>query len=340
MNGRLENQEKIYTQIDKILKTLPKYVEDWYLMLRASNKTAATCQTYIRTVRQFLSSIDEDYNVSPEQITQDIVTRYFISIQTKQTNDGEIIKTSDSYRCGVHSCLSSLFKFLFKSGEIPCNYMDMIDRPKNQDLERINENRILLTTEDFQDIIDIIKIGIPGQKYEGVRGMLRERDLSMMLLLMFTGIRRTALVNINVDDVDLINHTLSVIDKGEKRRTCALSNEVVDTLSVWLQDREKILSILKKSSDALFINYDGDRISSKGVGDMCHRYTKYALGESISPHKLRAGFCSILYNETHDLEFVRRAVGHSDISTTQRYVVTDNQESLRANMIMENKLKV
>lgn len=340
MDGRLESQEKIYTQINNLLKDLPKYVEDWYLMLRASNKTAATCQTYIRTVRQFLLSIDEKCDVELSQITQDVVMKYFISIQTKQTNDGRTIKTSDSYRCGVHSCLSSFFRFLFKSGSIPCNYMDMIDRPKNQDLERINEHRVLLTTEDFQDIINTIKKGVPGQKYEGIRGMLRERDLSMMLLLMFTGIRRTALVNINLEDVNLITHTLSVVDKGAKRRVCALSSEVVDTLNVWLQDREEILNILGKTSDALFINYEGNRLSSKSVAEMCHRYTKYALGESISPHKLRAGFCSILYNETHDLEFVRRAVGHSDISTTQRYVVTDNQESLKANMIMEGKLKV
>lgn len=339
MTGRLENQEKIYRQINNVLATLPKYVEEWYLLLRASNKTAATCQTYIRTVRQFLLSIDENLNVEPEQITQDVVVKYFISIQTKEV-DGQTVQTSDSYRCGIHSCLTSFFKFMFRTGKISANYMDMIDRPKNQDLERINEHRQLLTKDDFQDIINTVKEGIPYQKYEGVRGMLRERDLSVMLLLMFTGIRRTALVNINVEDVNLILHTLVVIDKGEKRRTCSLANEVVDVLNVWLQDREQILKMLGKESDALFINYNGDRMSSNNIERMVKRYTKHAIGTPISPHKLRAGFCSILYNETHDLEFVRRAVGHSDISTTQRYVVTDNQESLRANQIMEGKLDI
>ena len=111
-------------------------------------------------------------------------------------------------------------------------------------------------------------------------------------------------------------------------------------LNVWLQDREQILKMLGKESDALFINYNGDRMSSNNIERMVKRYTKHAIGTPISPHKLRAGFCSILYNETHDLEFVRRAVGHSDISTTQRYVVTDNQESLRANQIMEGKLDI
>ena len=48
------------------------------------------------------------------------------------------------------------------------------------------------------------------------------------------------------------------------------------------------------------------------------------LGYKISPHSLRTAFCTILYKKTGDIEFVRRAVGHSSIETTQRYIVDDD----------------
>ena len=87
-------------------------------------------------------------------------------------------------------------------------------------------------------------------------------------------------------------------------------------------------------TDALFISKYGERISAKGVSNIVKKYTEEALGKPLSPHKLRAGFCSILYNKTHDTEFVRRAVGHSNISTTQRYIVTDGDEKRQSASII------
>ncbi|MEE3416989.1 MAG: site-specific integrase, partial [Prevotella sp.] len=58
----------------------------------------------------------------------------------------------------------------------------------------------------------------------------------------------------------------------------------------------------------------------------------------LSPHKLRSGFCSIMYSKTHDIEFVRRAVGHSNVATTQRYIVTNKDEKKKSAEIMESIL--
>ena len=66
--------------------------------------------------------------------------------------------------------------------------------------------------------------------------------------------------------------------------------------------------------------------------------TEIALGRRLSPHKLRAGLCSILYDETHDIEFVRRAIGHSNVATTSRYIHTNEDEKQKASNIMEKLL--
>ena len=339
MNGRLEDQNKIFRQCEEILAELPRYVQEWYLSLRASDKSATTCRVYINSIKQFLRFIDEDYNVELSDINQVVIMNYMVSIQTKN-KDGQELRTSDSYRCGIHAKLSSFIDFLYRNEYIEKDYMKFIEKPKNKDLARINENRVLLTEDDFQLILDTARKGIPNQRNVGIQSLLRCRDISILLLFMFTGIREGALVSMNVEDVDFVNNTISVIDKGEKRRTCYIPEKVSDELQVWLIERKEILDIMKKDTDALFINYSGNRISKVGIYQMVQRYTYHALGKALSPHKLRAGLCSILYNETHDLEFVRRTIGHSDISTTQRYVVTDGMETYKSNLIMNKKINV
>ena len=58
------------------------------------------------------------------------------------------------------------------------------------------------------------------------------------------------------------------------------------------------------------------------------------MHRELSPHKIRGGDVSILYKETGDAEFCRRAVGHSNIATTQRYITTGGEEKKRAAEIM------
>ena len=68
---------------------------------------------------------------------------------------------------------------------------------------------------------------------------------------------------------------------------------------------------------------------------MVSSITKKALGYEMSPHKLRSGFCSILYKETKDLELVRRIVGHASSITTQRYIVINDDDKEKALKCLE-----
>ena len=79
-------------------------------------------------------------------------------------------------------------------------------------------------------------------------------------------------------------------------------------------------------------------MGGKTLTEIVQKYTGRALGKPLSPHKLRAGYCSILYNKTHDAEFVRRAVGHANVATTQRYIVTKGNERKKAAEIMASIL--
>ncbi len=331
MQGRLENEIKINQSVDEMLKTLPSYVTEWYLNLKASRLTATSCQEYIRKIRKFLEYINEEANVSPDDITLQACESYCISCQTRKNDNGMTVYSSDSYQLGIWYALNNFMKFMSNRNYIEQNFMDYISKPKNKDLDRINENRVLLTQRDFQKILKTAK------EYDSImNGIFNNRNVLIVLLFMTTGMRKTALSEINIDDINIGEKTLTVIDKGNKRHTYPLGEQVIDYLDKWLIDRNKLNP--NTINNALFINRYGNRLSSHRISTIVVEICEETLGKRLSPHKLRAGFCSILYNKTHDLEFVRRTVGHSNIATTQRYITTDGTERKKALQIMSDIL--
>ena len=84
MDGRLEREKKIEERINRKLDKLPKYVSDWNRNMKASRKTAATRNDFIAKVDKFLTSIDDNTkSISTKDITEQVVTDYMLSIQTK-----------------------------------------------------------------------------------------------------------------------------------------------------------------------------------------------------------------------------------------------------------------
>ena len=330
MQGRLENEIRLQGTTDNIIKCMPNFVNEWYNNMKASRKTASSCQDYARKIKRFLKYINVNTeDIETDDITLQICESYLISCQTKTNNDGLIVYTSDSYQQTVWCAMNSLLKFLSKRNYIDHNFMEDIDKPKNRDLNRINNERILLTQNDFQNILRCTKNGSTF-----MNGILNNRDVLIVLLFMTTGMRKTAMSEIDVDDINLKEKTLTVIDKGNKTHIYSLNEQTLEYLFLWKNDRKK----LNPKSNALFINRNGTRMLPVGIYDVVKKNCKEALGKSLSPHKLRSGFCSILYDQTHDIEFVRRVVGHSNIQTTQRYIKTDGTEKRQAVEIMENIL--
>lgn len=326
MNGRLAKELQIENSIHKKLKEMPEYVAAWDMNMKASRKSAATRRDYVYKIHSFLSSINADVNeVKVEQFNEAIVTGYFTSIQIKEVN-GNVTYTSDSYQQTVWSCLNSFFDYLYQRGLAKQNYVLMIQRPKNKDLERINEHRILLDSDDFRRIVTCVD--------DEENLTRRNRDRAILILFMNTGMRKTALSNIMMEDVDFKERQLTVVDKGNKRHHYVLNDSVCAALREWLEVRDAFDK--GKADDHLFLSDHGNGMSGTTMYDVVAKYTERALGKRISPHKLRSGFCSILYNATGDIEFVRRAVGHASSQTTQRYIVTNGEEKKKASDIMSS----
>lgn len=336
MKGRIENELKIENTIFNTLSGMPNYVTEWYCNLKASNKEASSCNDFINKVRRFLLFINDDMkNIQPADITLVDVEKYFIFIRKKKDKNNKLVYTSSSYQYGIWCALHNFFNFMVNRKYFHENFIDYIERPKNNDLDKINENRILLTKKDFNKIINSVNHGVGSNKAIAHQQRFKSRDLSIIMLFMTTGIRREALSEINIEDLDLQEKKLIVIDKGMKRHVYTLSDKVVNNIIEWLELRNYINI---NNNSALFISGNGKRMTGSAIYKLVEKYCYDALGYHISPHKLRSGFCSILYEEKGDIEFVRRAVGHSNIATTQRYIVTNNNEKTEASNLISSFL--
>lgn len=330
MNGRLENEMKIIHNTKLNLQNRPKYMSLWLDNLLASDKTAATIREYIYKVNDFIMWMKEQgKDVEDDLFSVDLndINSYFIKIRTTG-NKNEIQQTSGAYRQSVWFALSSFFDYAVMTNIAKQNYIRLIAKPKIMDNQNTQKQKIYLTKDDFKLILRTIKT-------EEKSFFLKKRNLAIMLILMTTGMRKTALTSINIQDVDFINHKLTVIDKGNKIHEYVLNRETYYAIARWIQIRS---TLHLKNENALFISKKHNRISTDVIDDMVNKYGTKALGKHLSPHKIRAGFCSIMYNETNDIEFVRRVVGHSNVRTTQRYIVTDENERQVASKIMDNLL--
>ena len=324
MQGRLENELIITNRIQKSLSEMPAFVTKWYLKLKASDHQPRTCQTYIDIVKQYMRSLGKEMKkIEIEDLTSSSLDEYMISIQTKEDRNGLIVYTSASCQKTAWSALNSLFSYLEKENKIKRNYVQDIDRTRESDDERINEERILLTKDDFNNIIECVLEGVGSKKAQTFQKKYKNRDMAIFLLFMTTGMRREEMREINVSDLNLAEKKFSIVIKGNRRRNLSIDNSVMPYICAWLEDR-KTLQVIDE--DALFVNRYGKRMTGQSLYDLVDKYCTEALGYHISPHKLRSGFCSILLEEWGDIHAVMKAVGHKRVETTLRYAVTRNNE--------------
>lgn len=309
MQGRLEHQLKIEKRIGYLLENCPGIINEYYHYLAASMEPT-TCIEYIKTLKRFNEYVGKNIL----EVNSVDINKYLHQASIKQTKNG-ITETSFSYRSRIYSVLCSFFKYLKTSGKIDDNPMIDVERVKNIDYI----NRKELTQHDLTQMIDAVNYG--AGTYEQV---LRQkewklRDKAILTLFIVTGIRVTALTEINISDINFDEASISVTDKRHKKIVYYLNEKAFAVIKKWMLDREIKMNGI--DNEALFISNQRKRISQKSVSRIVNKYSKEALGESLSPHKLRSAFCTILYNETGDIELVRDVVGHSNVSTTQRYIV-------------------
>lgn len=149
-----------------------------------------------------------------------------------------------------------------------------------------------------------------------------ERDKALILSMYSAGLRISEVVSLKVKDISRSLEDAKITGKGGKQRYVFFSEEAKNAILEYLPARSSRLKIAGKKDEKgeLFINRKGRPISIPGVRWIISRYAERSgFGKNIHPHSLRHSFATHLVNSGCDVRVVQEMLGHSNISTTQRY---------------------
>ena len=324
MSGRLEKERQIEQQVMKKLDSMPSILTDYYYSLIGAGKSYRTAKVYIENVIQFVKftfgeNIKEDFYSS---VNATHINRYIASLRTK-TVKGKTERTSDSHKTLNWSSLNSFFQFLVPD-YISTNPVANTKRPQMKD----NPNVTFLSTEEMAKIFENVK--------EKANPRMLNRDMCLLKLGFATGLRISAIVQIDIDDLDLKHNQIRITEKGDHDDYVIIGDNLKAQVELWLKDREEYFSDV--NSNALFVSQEKNRLSARSVKDLMDKYTLGATDKKVTPHVMRHSCATNLYEKTGDIYLCARQLHHKNVSTTQRYAELSKEKQKKAANILDDMI--
>lgn len=323
MNGRLEKELRAEEKMHNKLRKLPLIFTEFYNAMVADEKTYTTIQNYINHNVDFMNYITNNHpnNTFYKGIKAVKINQYMVSIRRKNVN-GTVARNGDDICAARWSALNTFFKFLKDFEYIDENPMDKTNRPKIRTEHKVT----YLTKDEIETVLKEIRLNSTDSK--------RSRDLCIVSLALSTGLRVSAITQINLNDIDLTNRTINVIEKGNKIRAIGFGENLASLIEQWIEDRD--IYYHGADTNALFLSQWKRRMTTQAVRDLVAKYTKNIQGKHITPHKLRASAATNLAASGVSIQAIAKVLGHENIQTTRRYVEVLDSEANKATNILDN----
>lgn len=322
MSGRYEKEQKIEQQVLQNLTGMPSILVDYYYSLIGSGKSYGTAKLYINNILRFISftfdkGYEEDFYAN---INSNHINKYISSLRTRVTN-GKVERTSDSYKTTNWSSLNSFFQFLVPN-YIPANPVAYTQRPKMKD----NPDVTFLSPEEIVQFFKNVE--------ERAETKFLNRDLCVFRIGFSTGLRISAIMQIDLDDLDLEHNRVKITEKGDRDEYIIIGDNLKAQIMLWLEDRKKYFSDIEHN--ALFISRQKNRLDDRTVEDLIKKYAVGATDKKVTPHVMRHSCATNLYDATGDIYLCAKQLHHKNVATTQRYAELSREKQKKAASILDN----
>src|ERR1051325_2308973 len=285
---------------------MEKLIEQFLEHLRYErNVSSHTLRNYASDLEQFLdflAPLKNGKRTFPEISGIDHLTirEWLASLHAAQKKKASVARKL--------AALRTFFQFLVREGMLELNPAKLVSTPR---LEKKLPKHL-----SIEEAIRFIES--PDEETD-----LGKRDRAILELMYATGVRVAELTTLNLADVDFGNQLIRVTGKRRKQRIVPVGDPARVAIQNYLAVRDKFLlnaPISKRDEEALFLNYQGTRITTRSVGRMVDKYIRLCAGmHNISPHALRHSFATHLLDSGADLRDIQELLGHARLSTTQVY---------------------
>jgi integrase/recombinase XerC len=292
------------------------------------NASAHTVRAYESDLSQYLICVGKLHDcwvseLTPEQLTADSVRAHVAEL-------GRVGEARSSVARKI-SALRTFVRYLRREGYIEHDPTGLTVAPRREQTLPVH-----LTEQEMVQLLEQPDASQP----------LGRRDRAILELFYASGLRLSELESLDIDSVDLSARMLRVMGKGRKERMLPFNKAAEQAIRTWLRDRAeverraqradcppnratkyserggRVVARHARSAERapLFVNYRGTRLSGRSIDRLLRRYVaQFSTQIGISPHALRHSFATHLLQRGADLRTIQELLGHSRISTTQRY---------------------
>jgi len=278
-------------------------LEDFLIHCRVERRLAElTCRAYERDVTACLRFLGSSGLVSlAEARTPDL--RRFLAAEAEH-------RPAPSSQARTVAALRCFFRFCVESEHLERDPAHVLRTPKKR--------------EALPDILDRRELGrlldVPGREgiWERVHPGKEQRDRLLLALFAYAGLRRSELLALDLDDVDLARRLIRVRRaKGGRQRVVPIHPGLVGLFEQYLAVRTP-----RGAEQALFLGVQGKRLSPTIFATTFRRYAAAAgvtERKRVTPHTLRHVFATELLGAGANLRQIQELLGHNHLDSTQRY---------------------
>jgi integrase/recombinase XerC len=256
------------------------------------------------TINAYLNDIHFFESFNKDQFDQDTID----NVNYSQIRSWIVSLVDDSIsNVSVNRKIASLkafYRFLLKTKQIEASPL-----VKHKALKTSKKIQIPFSVKEVDDVLSQMS------KPEGFNEI---RDKLIIDLFYTTGIRRTELIHLKLNNVNASTNTLKVLGKRNKERILPVLPIISEQLILYYDERARLELITE--NDNFFITKKGLKLSESFVYRLINSYfSKVSEKVKKSPHILRHTFATHLLNNGADLNSVKELLGHSSLASTQVY---------------------
>jgi len=259
-----------------------------------------TVSAYESDIHQFLEYFKDGGITIDKSSIRDFITEIYLRTGKKTTVARKIY------------AVKSFYTYLLKQGKIPKNPFDAIGTPK---IDKMLPE--ILTEKEMLEFLD----KLPDDTF------LNLRNKAIFEFLYATGLRISELTGLRMIDVNFSEGLLRVLGKGKKERIVPFNNYSKTIVLRYLDEvRKKFIAPV----DYIFLNNRGKKITPRAVEKILQNTYRTIAGtkKHVYPHLFRHSFATHLLQRGANLRIIQELLGHSSLSTTEKYTNLNYEDLL------------